>query len=61
MGRKREKGGDAASVGCETCIYRDTCEQAEEGTWCTRWRDREPEDRGPDPNQAWIRGEDAVF
>lgn len=43
---------------CCTCWQRKTCEQAKEGTFCTRWASREPAPEGEDPNELWMRGED---
>ena len=51
--------GEPAAPGCETCALRKTCEQAEEGTFCTRWRSRAPEVKTErDPNEAWVMGDD---
>lgn len=53
---------EGTDVSCETCVLRKKgCEQAQEGSFCTRWQSREPEPRGKDPNQAWLQGEEADF
>lgn len=31
------------------------------GTFCAMWQSETPRPAGPDPNEAWIRGEDAGF
>ena len=58
MDRKKKP---AIGPDCATCIYRKECANVNPGTFCTKWRDTPPPDRGPDPNDAWIRGEDNPF
>ena len=46
---------------CDTCAERkEGCEQASSGHFCTRWRSRQAEKEGPDPAQAWARGDEGV-
>lgn len=49
------------SPDCSTCIRRAGCDRAQEGSFCTRWQGKEPEERKPDPNEQWMRGEDVDF
>ena len=51
-----ERGPD-----CGNCIHRGECHDSREGYFCPRWNNREPEERKPDPNEQWERGEDADF
>ena len=46
---------------CASCRKRDSCEEAREGYFCAMWQSREPEIKGPDPNEQWRGGEDADF
>ena len=46
---------------CDHCFLRDSCPDAEPGTFCVMWRSREPEKREPDPNDLWRQGEDVVL
>ena len=48
-----------ADPDCGTCVLRKGCPSAAEGSFCTRWRSKEPEKREPDPNRAWETGEEA--
>ena len=48
-----------ADPDCGTCVLRKGCAAAMEGTFCTRWRSKEPEKREPDPSRAWETGEEA--
>lgn len=43
--------------GCETCIYREDCPDAQWSTFCTEWRSKVPEPVGEDPNARWRRGD----
>lgn len=42
---------------CMTCWKRETCEAAQEGTFCLDWQSREPKERHPTPNELWENGE----
>lgn len=42
---------------CDTCMERTGCDRALSGSFCTRWRTRETEREGIDPNEAWTRGD----
>ena len=46
---------------CETCLRRRECPNAQEGTFCTKWRSREvPAERENEgPADAWSRGEES--
>lgn len=46
---------------CTTCALRKGCEMFQENSFCTRWRSRDPEPKGPNPNEQWERGEDSPF
>ena len=46
---------------CTTCILRKDCEQAEENSFCTKYKSRDGEIRLPDPNDLWMRGEEVEF
>lgn len=46
---------------CATCYKKDTCEKAQEGTFCPMWRSEPPAPRGEDPNDRWRRGEEEAF
>ncbi len=46
---------------CCVCIHRKKCKRYQEGSFCTMFHGRDPEPEGPDPNQAWIHGEEADF
>ena len=46
---------------CRTCIYAETCGQAQAGRFCGQWQSRVPERWLPDPNEQWERGEPAEF
>ncbi len=51
--------GSAPDPDCARCIHRkEGCEQAMEGTWCTRFQSRDPRDRGMGPSEAWEKGLD---
>ena len=69
-GKEREKmnrrrfyadgtGPEERGPGCENCVRREECNDAREGYFCPRWNSRTPEERTPDPNEQWQRGEDA--
>lgn len=47
--------------GCEICWKRDQCAEAEEGKFCPQFASEEPAVEGEDPNDRWMRGEDAEF
>lgn len=52
---------EAMGPACETCLERGSCPNAQEGTFCTRWRGHEiPAERTEkeSPADAWARGED---
>ena len=53
---EKEQGPD-----CCTCINRNGCERYAENSYCTQWRSRNPEIKGPDPNKLWEQGEPAEF
>lgn len=53
--------GEKPCPDCCTCVHRSECERFAEGSYCTRWASREPEERKPDPNEQWMTGEDASF
>ena len=42
---------------CMTCWKRETCERAQEGTFCAEWQSREPKEKHPTPDELWERGE----
>ena len=48
---------------CETCVLRRECANAQEGTFCTKWRGREvPAERENEgPAEAWSRGEESAI
>ena len=46
---------------CDHCFLRDSCPDAEPGSFCVMWQSREPKPREPDPNDLWRQGEDVVF
>lgn len=50
----QQKGPD-----CDTCIHRRVCSHSLSGSFCTGWQGNEPEQKGPGPNEAWLRGDDA--
>jgi len=52
------KRGEKPRPDCSTCIHREECEKAQAGTFCLRWASQAPRDRGPNPGEAWARGED---
>lgn len=61
-GRRFYAGGkspEERGPGCENCAHRTECHDAREGYFCPRWNSRVPEERKPDPNEQWQRGEDA--
>ena len=59
-GKIRDRHHGAQMPDCTTCIHRkEGCERAEENSFCTRYASRNPEIRNPDPNEQWLRGEDA--
>ncbi len=50
---------DVRDFDCVRCTLRRRCDQAQEGTWCTRFTTRDPEeDRGEGPAEKWSRGEE---
>lgn len=59
MKTKGKNRGARPVPGCESCIERDSCAEAENGKFCPKWHSQEPEAREPDPNEQWMRGEDA--
>lgn len=46
---------------CCTCIKKKECSRYAENSYCTKWRGSEPEPEGPDPNEAWRRGDPVDF
>lgn len=48
---------------CETCLSRRECPNAQEGTFCPKWRSREvPAERENEgPADAWSRGEESAI
>lgn len=46
---------------CCTCYLRKTCERYQENSFCTQWASKAPEERKPDPNEQWEKGEDVEF
>ena len=69
MGKKKidramvyDVGNKEPDYDCGTCIHRkEGCERAAENSFCTRWQGQKPEEKGPDPNEQWLRGEDVAF
>ena len=55
MKDERESGGAAD---CALCIRRKGCENAQEGSYCTKYQSREPEPEGEDPNKKWLTGQE---
>lgn len=45
---------------CLNCWKKNICPQMEEGKFCGQWQSKEPAPKGPDPNEAWNRGEDVT-
>ncbi len=45
---------------CGNCWRKDSCADAEEGRFCTRWATEDPEkkDRGKGPAELWSDGEE---
>ena len=43
---------------CATCVRRETCERAREGTFCPMWAANPPRDRGESPADKWARGDE---
>ena len=41
---------------CTNCIHKETCPNAEEGTFCPSFASQKPPAR-PDPNEAWRKGQ----
>lgn len=48
---------------CAKCWKKDICQQAELGTgkFCINYQVKRPTPKGPDPNEAWNRGDSDVF
>ena len=48
---------------CAVCIYREMCDHAAEGTFCTIFKSEAPPayDENADPNVLWARGEDVTI
>ena len=51
---------------CATCVHVDACdhlpvESVRGKVFCTQWQSKEPQPKGEDPNEAWERGDEAVF
>ena len=46
---------------CTVCIFRKKCEGAMEGKFCGRFKSREFDPKGTDPNKLWEQGEEVVF
>ena len=42
---------------CSVCALRSGCPNKEDGSFCTRFRRNEPEDRGPSPADQWAKGD----
>ena len=57
--RTRRRNGSQTAPDCRTCIRKDDCEYAADGTFCTGYRSEPPRDRGEGPSDLWARGEDA--
>ncbi len=60
--RENRKRIEEMGPACETCVLRRECANAQEGTFCTKWRGREipaarTENEGP--AEAWARGEES--
>ena len=54
----RRDRGPEIGPDCRTCAQRETCERAQDGTFCPQWRRTDPPDRGESPADRWARGED---
>lgn len=64
MSRKRTmkpRWNEQPDLDCTTCAERQTCERAEEGSFCSRWHRREPAPEGQDPNEVWRQGGEVDF
>ena len=58
---REEEQARAAGPDCTTCILRAECARAAENSYCTQYRSRAAEERLPDPNELWKRGEEVEF
>ncbi len=57
--RRERRQAEARKPDCAVCAWRESCETAQDGTFCLRFRMEPPADRGEGPSDRWARGEDA--
>ena len=56
-----ENSVKAIGPDCLNCWKKNICPQMEEGKFCGQWQSEERKPTGPDPNEAWNRGEDVYL
>lgn len=69
MARKKAEKGQYSNqkrtpdLGCEVCLERKNCPNAQEGKFCGRFHSKafDPAARGIDPIELWERGEEVEF